>query len=197
MKPEEIENLIEEYVDETEVSGERRVQATTDKERYLSALQTLSDSGLYHITTISGTDMGDEFEIIYHVDCGEGTLLDLSINVSKDDGTVPTISGTFPGAQLYELELQDLLGIEIENHPNSRKLVLADDWPENKHPLRKGMFNYRELADKKVSEIKDIAKDEDFEPEIMLEVEKENKNRKTLVEWLENRVEESEEEEEE
>lgn len=197
MRPEEVTDLIEDYVDETEVSGERRVRAETDKERYRDALQKLSEYDLYHVTTISGTDRGDEFELIYHVDCRDGTLLDLSIDIPKNEAKVHTISDIFPGAQIYELEVRDLLGIEIEGHPNIRKLLLADDWPENKHPLRKGMYNYRELADKTVSEIKDIAEDEDFDPEIMLEVEKENKDRETLVKWLENRVEELEEEEEE
>lgn len=135
MKAEEVLELIEDFVDEREVVSERRVRATTDKERYRKALQELSNQNIQHISTISGTDMGEEIELIYHVSCGNGTLLDLSIEIPKDERKVPTVTDIFPGAVLYERELMDLLGIEVQNHPDPRRLVLPDDWPEGKYPL--------------------------------------------------------------
>ena len=55
-----------------------------------------------------------------------------------------SISSIIPGANWAERECQDLLGIEFIGHPDSRRLVLADDWPKGVHPLRKDFpYNYR------------------------------------------------------
>jgi NADH-quinone oxidoreductase subunit C len=37
----------------------------------------------------------------------------------------------------YEREVYDLLGVKFRGHPNLRRLVLSEDWPEDAHPLRK------------------------------------------------------------
>jgi len=58
--------------------------------------------------------------------------------------SVQSISSIIPGANWAERECQDMLGIEFVGHPDSRKLVLADDWPKGVHPLRKDFpYNYR------------------------------------------------------
>ncbi len=44
--------------------------------------------------------------------------------------------------------------------------------------------DYEELANHNISDIKDAVKEEDIDSEKMLEVEKQNKDRKTLKEWL-------------
>lgn len=51
--------------------------------------------------------------------------------------SVQSISSVIPGANWAERECQDMLGIEFIGHPDSRKLILADDWPQGVHPLRK------------------------------------------------------------
>lgn len=48
-----------------------------------------------------------------------------------------TRSADIPAANWAEREIQDLLGIAIKDHPDPRRLVLSDDWPENLHPLRR------------------------------------------------------------
>ncbi|MBD3385740.1 hypothetical protein GF407_12545 [candidate division KSB1 bacterium] len=42
-----------------------------------------------------------------------------------------------PAVNWAEREIQDLLGIKLQNHPDPRRLVLSDDWPEDLHPLRR------------------------------------------------------------
>jgi|GEM_PF-1407735 len=194
MKAEKVQDLVEEHAQETEIKSEKRVRALVDSEHYRDAVQEVRDFGVFKIITMTATDMGDEFEVIDHYECDDGVVLDLKHKIPKGDGSLTTITDIFPGAIFYEREIIDLFGIEVEGHPDPRRLYLADDWPENKHPLRKGMYNYHKLAEKNISEIKDIAEDEDFEPEMMIELEKDNKNRKSLLEWLENKASEEEEE---
>jgi len=50
---------------------------------------------------------------------------------------VPSITPDVRAAAWAEREFRDLLGIEPEGHPDPRRLVLADDWPEALHPLRR------------------------------------------------------------
>ncbi len=50
---------------------------------------------------------------------------------------MPSITPVVPAAAWAEREFQDLLGISAEGHPDPRRLVLPDDWPEALHPLRR------------------------------------------------------------
>jgi NADH-quinone oxidoreductase subunit C len=53
-----------------------------------------------------------------------------------DEGeTVPTVIGVWPTADWHEREAWDLMGIEIDGHPNLKRILLDDDWEG--HPLRK------------------------------------------------------------
>jgi len=185
---EEVIDVIQDYIDDEEILSEKKVIATTDRERYRDALQTLWDKGIQHITTITATDFGEETEIIYHISC-DGTLLDLVVSVPNEDLEISTITDIYPAAILYERELMDLFGIDVLDHPDPRTLVLPDDWPEYKYPLKKGQYDYQAIAEaENVSDVKEIAEDDDFDPELMLEAEKENKDRKSLIEWLETRI---------
>lgn len=56
-----------------------------------------------------------------------------------------------------------------------------------------GEIDYQDLVEKSVSDIKEFVKENDVDFEKLLETEKENKNRKTLKEWLKSKTEKSEE----
>ncbi len=51
-------------------------------------------------------------------------------------------------------------------------------------------FDYEALSDENITDIKEIFKKEDLDPAKVLEVEKDNKDRKTLKKWLETRIDE-------
>jgi Ni,Fe-hydrogenase III large subunit/Ni,Fe-hydrogenase III component G len=58
-------------------------------------------------------------------------------DVPENGGVIDSITPVVPAANWSERELQDLLGVKADGHPDPRRLVLADDWPEGLHPLRK------------------------------------------------------------
>jgi len=111
--------------------------ATVKREKLRDAVKYLKEShGFVHIITITGVDMKDRYELVYHLRSG-GFNLNLKVPVPKDDPKVPSITDILNGAILYEREVNDLLGVFPEGHPDPKRLVLDYDWPEEIHPLRK------------------------------------------------------------
>ena len=106
------------------------------------------------ISTITGVDLGSEIELNYHMICG-GTVT-LKNRVSRDNPITKSITDILPGANLYEREVFDLLGVVFEGHPNLERLLLPESWPKGDYPLRK---------DWKLP----IFKEPDFESEVSLE----------------------------
>ncbi len=95
-----------------------------------------------------GTDMreqGQGFRVdhIFSQDRRK-TWVVLRTQTPADDPTVASITPAVPAAAWAEREFQDLVGITAAGHPDPRRLVLADDWPEGMHPLRRDFpYNFR------------------------------------------------------
>lgn len=103
----------------------------------LAATGTLRDKyGVVFLSTISGVDMGEAFDIIYNFSTPEHDL-NLRTEVPRSRPHVESICALIPGAILYEREIQDMFGIVVDHIPDGRRLLLSDDWPEGQHPLRK------------------------------------------------------------
>ncbi|UCH34323.1 MAG: NADH-quinone oxidoreductase subunit C [Armatimonadota bacterium] len=99
----------------------------------------------------SGTDRRDAlgtFEInhIFAMDEEHGYVC-LLAEVHPDDAKIDSITPVVPGAGWSEREFRDVIGVDPVGHPDPRRLVLADDWPEGVHPLRKDLpYDYKPPA---------------------------------------------------
>ena len=63
--------------------------------------------------------------------------------VSESDLRIDSITPVVPGADWGEREFRDAVGVHPEGHPDPRRLLLADDWPEGVYPLRRDFpYNY-------------------------------------------------------
>ncbi len=115
----------------------RRIFVTVDRSDLVETVRFLRDRlGFYHLATITGVDLGDQFELLYHLANSQANL-NLRLRTPRSAPRVPSICAVIPGAILYERELQDMFGIVVENIPDPRPLLLADDWPQGQYPLRK------------------------------------------------------------
>ena len=63
--------------------------------------------------------------------------MSLRVLLSSEAPEVESISPIVKGAQWIEREIQDILGVKFLNHPDPRRFILADDWPEGVYPYRK------------------------------------------------------------
>jgi Ni,Fe-hydrogenase III component G len=88
---------------------------------------------------VTGIDSEDCFEVLYHFSNDEtGCMVTVKAFIrDRNKPSIESVCSIIPAAEWIEREVQDILGIEIKNHPNMRRLILADDWPEGVYPLRK------------------------------------------------------------
>ena len=71
----------------------------------------------------------------------------LDCSVAEGEERIDSITPLIPGAGWSEREFRDMVGVEPEGHPDPRRLILPDDWPEDSHPLRRDFpYNYRPPA---------------------------------------------------
>ena len=116
------------------------IWAEIERNDLIEAVAALKNAGPIHISVISGADVGDSIELIYHFAVGYGTedgevMVNLRLLVPKADPVVPSICGLIPGAETTEREKIEFLGVEFSGIPDSRKLFLPDDLEV--HPWRK------------------------------------------------------------
>jgi NADH:ubiquinone oxidoreductase subunit C len=78
------------------------------------------------------------FEIIYHFSFDQrGQVFSARVILKEEkQPEIDSISPIFPGAEWVEREIWEMLGINFKGHPNLKRLLLADDWPEGDYPLR-------------------------------------------------------------
>ncbi len=91
------------------------------------------------LATMVGLDdraRGGRFLLEYVFSVGKGWLA-VEAEVDPARPRFPSVTPTLPAAHWYEREVQDMLGLVPEGHPDPRRLVLHDDWPEGVYPLRK------------------------------------------------------------
>ena len=67
----------------------------------------------------------------------DGIYLALRTSVPESQPEMDSITPDIPNAGWSEREYMDLLGMRFSGHPKPKRLVLADDWPEGVHTLRK------------------------------------------------------------
>jgi len=115
----------------------RRIFFTVEPKDLLAVVGGLKEAmGLWFLSTISGVDLGEQFEIVYHFGHDHGNL-NIRTRIPKSDPRIESITPHIPGAILYERELQDMFGMTVEHIPDPRPLITSDDWPAGNFPLRK------------------------------------------------------------
>jgi len=103
---------------------------------FLRDAPSLSFKYLSDVTAVDLYPNEPRFEVVYHLLALDTfRRLRLKVRLPSDDPRVDSVVPVWPGANAFERETFDLLGIRFEGHPNLSRIFLPEDWEG--HPLRK------------------------------------------------------------
>jgi membrane-bound hydrogenase subunit beta len=131
-----------------------------DRKIFRDSVRFLTELSPYpHLAVVSGVDLGESIELIYHFSIYYGEhfkeiSVNLSVELPKSDLHIPSICDIIPGALITEREKQEMLGVIVDNIPDSRRVFLPDDFPEGIYPWRKDDKGISESMIKNLSEAK-------------------------------------------
>ena len=98
------------------------------------------------------------FHVVYQLYSIQNRVrLCLRVPLDANQAVLPSIESIYPNANWHEREIWDMFGIQFENHPDMRRILMPHDWEG--HPLRKDYplgyeevqfsFNYDEIDQRK------------------------------------------------
>jgi len=136
---EDVKKQLGDKIVDTKIQRAKRVYIRVKAGDHRDVIKYLKEKwDAYHVSTITGVDLGENIELLYHLFAYRGNVtVTVRTEVPKSDPKIQTIVDIIPGATLYEREVHDLLGVVFEGHPELERLILPDDWPEGVYPLRK------------------------------------------------------------
>lgn len=86
----------------------------------------------------TGVDTRFNIEILYHFTVEDINLvISLRVKLDREKPEIESITPLFEAANWIEREMHELLGINFKGHPDLRRLLLPEDWPEDVYPLRR------------------------------------------------------------
>ena len=90
-----------------------------------------------HITCVTGVDYKEYLECVYHfASMGQKSEpVAVKVRVQYDDPKMPSLTPLFRSCEFQEREVYDMVGIEFENHPDLRRILMWEDFKA--FPMRK------------------------------------------------------------
>jgi NADH-quinone oxidoreductase subunit D len=131
---------------EVQQCEERRGIARVDPARTVEAAEAMLAMTGARLATATALEVRDGIDVLYHWAFEPpGAVVTLKVLASRPSFEVESIANAVPAANWIEREMHDLLGARFRNHPDMRRLILDDSWPEGVHPLRK---DFDQVADR-------------------------------------------------
>jgi len=121
-----------------EEKSAKRIYFSVAKEEIFQTVKFLFRELGLRFVIASGMQTPTGFEILYHFsDDSTGVIYSVRIRLEdKEHPQVESITPLFPAAEWIEREMWEMLGINFRGHPNLKRLLLAEDWPQGQYPLR-------------------------------------------------------------
>ena len=90
------------------------------------------------LATATGIEVRDGIDVLYHWAFEPaGAVVTLKVLARRPELEVDSIADVVFAGNWIEREMHDLLGANFRSHPDMRRLILDDSWPEGVYPLRK------------------------------------------------------------
>jgi len=116
----------------------RRGFARIDPARTVEVAERMFQMDGVRLATATGIDVRDGIDVLYHWAFEpQGTVVTLTALARRPELAIESIANVTVAANWIEREMHDLLGVTFTGHPDMRRLILDDSWPEGVYPLRK------------------------------------------------------------
>ena len=101
-----------------------------DRTNLVAVCRFLRDQlGFDMLSSISGVDMLDHLETVYHLrSTVRGQLLQVKVRLDHEEPEVDSVVSVWPTANWLERETYDMFGIKFAGHPDLRRMLLDDDF---------------------------------------------------------------------
>lgn len=91
---------------------------------------------LFNDDSLADIEPPARFQVLYHLlSHSANARLRLTVMLQEDDAVAPSLTGVYGGANFFEREVYDLMGVRFEGHPFLQRILLPDT--QVGHPLRK------------------------------------------------------------
>ncbi|RMH08073.1 MAG: NADH-quinone oxidoreductase subunit C [Nitrospirae bacterium] len=105
--------------------------------RFLREDPQLDCDYIVHVSSVDWPDDEERFEVVYEVySIRKRHRIRVKTRVPEHDCEVDSMTDIWKGAEFMEREVFDMMGIRFRHHPDLRRILLPDDYPEG-YPLRK------------------------------------------------------------
>ena len=85
----------------------------------------------------SAMEAPDAIEVLHHFTIEDlNLLISLRSRLDRNEPRMPSVAVSIPAANWIEREISELLGVQFLGHPDPRRLLLPDNWPDGVYPLR-------------------------------------------------------------
>lgn len=132
---------------------ENEIFLFVDSENLISAAQLLNQKFEPRLISSVVTDDRKEkncfsLRYLFSLDCSSLFII-LETIIDPENCQYDSITPYVPGAHLFERENFEFFGLIPKNHPDLKRALLHDDWPENMFPLRKD-FDWNSKVERKI-----------------------------------------------
>jgi NADH-quinone oxidoreductase subunit D len=151
---ESVTGLVEPWAVSTTSSTPERFEVEVQVKDIIPAVTAIARARWGYLSAITGVDysapaaassaegaspaeapQAEPLGVLYHF-CRDASVLTLRAKLPREKPVIPSICPVVPSAILQERELAETFGIQITGLERGR-FLLADDWPEGLHPMRK------------------------------------------------------------
>lgn len=137
---ERIEKALEDLSFEVVETRDGMTTLRLEREHTRAVVQRLRDVASFEtitlVTAVDNLPHAPRFEVVHQLlSLTHADRVRLKTPLAEDDARIDSIVELYPGASFMERECFDMFGIEFNDHPDLRRLLMPDGYGHN--PLRK------------------------------------------------------------
>lgn len=134
------ESLAEDFEDVTWETSHGQDVARVPATDWLQFAAAAKEAGFEVCVDVTAVDWmrqrDDRYQVVANLLSMAKTIrLRMVTTAAREEPSVPSLTGLWPGVSFAEREVYDMFGIVFEGHPDLTRILMPDDWEG--HPLRK------------------------------------------------------------